>query len=219
MDEIKTILCFGDSNTYGYDPVSKKRYSKEIRWPKRLERLLENKYEIIEEGCNGRTTVFADPKESWKRGIDHIKPCINSHKPVDIIIMMLGSNDLKKIFNASAKDIAEGNRQIIKVIKEFSKEKQNYIPEIILISPPKIGENIKTSSFSTSFDMDAVEKSRDFSDYYTRVAMEEGVHFLDADKVIESSKVDSLHLDPEAHKKLADALYSFIIDLEFSLYG
>lgn len=105
---MKTVLCYGDSNTYGYDPSDGFRYPESVRWTCRLQKLLGDDYRIIEEGCNGRTTVFDDPIESWKNGRDYLKPCLNSHKPIDIVILMLGSNDLKETFHASAKQIAAG---------------------------------------------------------------------------------------------------------------
>ena len=99
---MKTILCYGDSNTYGYDPSNGFRYPKNVRWTGVLADLLGPEFTVIEEGCNGRTTVFDDPLEGWKNGLDYLKPCLNSHKPIDLVILMLGSNDLKDIFHASA---------------------------------------------------------------------------------------------------------------------
>ena len=160
-----TILCYGDSNTYGYNPVNGLRYPKDVRWTGVLQKLLGEQYAVIEEGCNGRTTVFEDIAEPWKAGLGYLKPCLNTHKPIDFVIMMLGSNDLKRMFHASAKEIADGAEQLVSIIKEFTKEKQDCI-------------------------------------------------FFNAAKVIESSKVDSLHLMPEAHKKLAEELYKCIMENE-----
>ena len=98
---MKTILCYGDSNTYGYNPSNGFRYPENVRWTGRLQSALGEGYKIIEEGCNGRTTIFDDPLEGWKNGLGYLRPCLNSHKPVDIVIMMLGSNDLKETFHAS----------------------------------------------------------------------------------------------------------------------
>ena len=103
-----TILCYGDSNTYGYNPVNGLRYPKDVRWTGVLQKLLGEQYAVIEEGCNGRTTVFEDIAEPWKAGLGYLKPCLNTHKPIDFVIMMLGSNDLKRMFHASAKEIADG---------------------------------------------------------------------------------------------------------------
>ena len=105
-----TILCYGDSNTYGYNPVNGLRYPKDVRWTGVLQKMLGEEYEVIEEGCNGRTTVFEDAKEPWKAGLGYLRPCLNTHKPIDFVIMMLGSNDLKRMFHASAQEIADGRR-------------------------------------------------------------------------------------------------------------
>ena len=108
-----TILCYGDSNTYGYNPVNGLRYPKDVRWTGVLQKLLGEQYAVIEEGCNGRTTVFEDIAEPWKAGLGYLKPCLNTHKPIDFVIMMLGSNDLKRMFHASAKEIADGAEQLV----------------------------------------------------------------------------------------------------------
>ena len=127
----KTVLCYGDSNTYGYIPETGMRYPKEIRYPGKLQLLLGDDYLVIEEGCNGRTTIHDDPEDGWKNGLDYLKPCLNSHKPVDIVILMLGSNDLKDTFHLSAEEIAHGAGVLVDVIKEFTELKQGYIPKII----------------------------------------------------------------------------------------
>ena len=189
-----TILCYGDSNTYGYNPVNGLRYPKGVRWTGVLQKMLGEEYEVIEEGCNGRTTVFEDAKEP----------------PIDFVIMMLGSNDLKRMFHASAQEIADGAEELVKVIKEFTKEKQGYIPKVVLVSPPEIGKDIANSEFARSFDEDAIIRSRELSVLYERIAKKYGCIFFDAAKVVESSRVDSLHLMPEAHKKLAEAFYDRI---------
>lgn len=207
---MKTILCYGDSNTYGYNPVSRLRYPRDVRWPGYLQKLLGESYYVIEEGCNGRTTVFAQEKEPWKRGDDYLKPCLNSHKPVDYVIVMLGSNDLKREFRASARSIACGAEKLVRIIKEFTKEKQGFCPEILLISPPEIGEEIIYSPFRMSFDESAVGRSRELSALYKKIAEKHGCLFLDAASIISPSKEDSLHLSPEAHKKLAEEIKKII---------
>ena len=176
-----TILCYGDSNTYGYNPVNGLRYPKDVRWTGVLQKLLGEQYAVIEEGCNGRTTVFEDIAEPWKAGLGYLKPCLNTHKPIDFVIMMLGSNDLKRMFHASAKEI---------------------------------GADIATSEFARSFDEDAIERSKELPVFYEKIAKKYDCIFFNAAKVIESSKVDSLHLMPEAHKKLAEELYKCIMENE-----
>ena len=205
-----SVLCFGDSNTYGYNPANGFRYPESIRWTARLQKLLGEDYKVIEEGCNGRTTVFDDPIEGWKKGLDYLKPCLNTHKPVDIVILMLGSNDLKEVFHASAQDIAKGAETLVNVIIEFTKEKQGFVPKIVLVSPPEIGEGISDSPFFGNFSENAIERSRQFPEYYKKVAEDNGCIFVNAAEHIQASPLDSLHLSPEAHSKLAEVFCEVI---------
>ena len=205
-----TVLCYGDSNTYGYNPVNGLRYPKDVRWPGVLQKLLGDGYAVIEEGCNGRTTVFEDVEEPWKAGLGYLRPCLNTHKPIDFVIMMLGSNDLKRMFHASVQEIADGAEVLVKLIKQFTKEKQGFVPKVILVSPPEIGKDIATSEFARSFDEDAIIRSKKLPILYEKIARKYECIFFDAAKVVEASEVDSLHLMPEAHKKLAEAFYNCI---------
>ncbi len=210
---MKTILCYGDSNTYGYNPANGFRYPADVRWTGVLKRLLGPDYMLVEEGCNGRTTVFDDPEEGWKNGLDYLKPCLNSHKPIDIVILMLGSNDLKKCFGASAAQIADGAGKLVQTIQEFTRVKQGYEPAIILVSPPLIGPGISGSPFSYAFDRTAIDRSRGFAAQYARVAKRLGCVFFDAAPVAPPSELDSLHLMPEAHRALAEALAKVVTGL------
>lgn len=207
MSEPLTILCYGDSNTYGYNPANGLRYPKSVRWTGRLQEMLGEACTVIEEGCNGRTTVFVDPVEEWKCGLDYLKPCLNTHKPVSLVILMLGSNDLKTVYNASAREIAAGAERLVRIIQSFTKEKQGFEAEILLIAPPVIGDGIMHSPFSMSFDETAVERSGQFAEEYRRVAKNHHCLFLNAAEYIQSSAADSLHLDPDAHAALAEAIF------------
>ena len=211
-----TILCYGDSNTYGYDPRTGFRYGEDIRWTCRLAALLGDEYRIVEEGCNGRTTIHDDPIDGWKNGLDYLKPCLNSHKPVDIVILMLGSNDLKATFHLTAKEIADGAAVLVEVIRSFTKEKQGFIPRIILVSPPEIGKGIRTSPFYGAFYEEAVEESKKFPECYRAVADKYGCVFFNAADHIYPSETDSLHLTPEGHKVLAEKLCEVIRESNIS---
>nr|MBQ8253133.1 SGNH/GDSL hydrolase family protein [Lachnospiraceae bacterium] len=210
---MKTILCYGDSNTYGFDPVTGLRYPKAIRWTGRLQMILGEEYVVIEEGCNGRTTVFEDPAEGWKRGLDYLKPCLNTHKPVDVVILMLGTNDLKEVFGASAQMVAGGAETLVETILEFTEEKQGFVPRVILVSPPLIGEGVCDSAFSHSFGMRAVKESQKLAKYYREVAERKECVFFDAAEFIEASKEDAVHLSPEGHKVLAEKLADRILTM------
>ena len=207
---MKTVLCYGDSNTYGYNPANGLRYPENVRWPGVLRRLLGNEYTVVEEGCNGRTTVFDDPAEGWKNGYDYLKACLNSHKPVDVVILMLGSNDLKDFFHATAAQIADGAGVLAETILEFLPLKQGYAPTVILVAPPLIGPGIGSSPFRYAFDETAIARSKEFAKEYKRVAAEKGCIFFDAAAVATASEEDSLHLTAEAHKALAEKLYDVI---------
>ena len=205
-----TVVAYGDSNTYGYNPRTGLRYPEEIRWTGLLSSHLGNGYRVIEEGCNGRTTVHDDPIDGWKNGLGYLRPCLHSHKPVDIVVMMLGTNDLKSVFDLSAEQIAEGAGVLVDTIQKFTLEKYGYQPKIVLISPPEIGSGIRTSPFYGSFLEDAIDRSRQFPRYYKEVADRYGCVFFNAAEWIRPSEVDSLHLDPEAHRILAEKLSEVI---------
>ncbi len=206
----KTVLCYGDSNTYGFVPATGTRYPADVRYPGRLQMLLGEDYHVVEEGCNGRTTVNDDPIDEWKNGLNYLRPCLQSHKPVDIVVLMLGSNDLKAKFHLKAQEIAEGAGQLLQVIRSFTVEKQGFVPKIILVSPPEIGTGIRTSPYYEDFGDASVETSRQFPKYYKKIADLYGCVFFDAAQHIYPSETDSLHLTPEGHRVLAEKLCEII---------
>lgn len=210
---MKTVLCYGDSNTYGYNPENGFRYAENIRWTGRLRALLGEDYRVIEEGCNGRTTVFDDPVEGWKNGYDYLRPCLNSHKPVDIVIIMLGSNDMKRTFHATADQIETGIEKLVETVIEFTEGKQGFASRIILVSPPHIGEGIVNSPFFGSFNEEAIPLSKELAGHYEKVAKNHECIFFDAARFVEPSAADSLHLTVEAHAVLAEKLADLVKDM------
>ena len=238
---MKTVLCYGDSNTYGYNPKDSTRFPKNVRWTGVLQSLLDEKtaydavkayltstftepeetivsspmcpaFRIIEEGCNGRTTVTDDPFEGWKNGLTPLPPCLNTHKPVDIVILMLGTNDLKEIFHKTASGIAKDAGRLVDTIKKVTSEKQGFVPKIILVSPPLIGEDMPNSVFSTAFAPRSIEESKLFSENFRIIAEEKGCRFFDAAKYARPSKEDSLHFDETGHRSLALALFPVVLE-------
>ncbi len=198
---MKTVLCYGDSNTWGYDPESMTRLPREKRWTGVLREDLGGDYLIIEEGLNGRTTVWDDPIELDKNGATYLRPCIQTHKPVDLVIIMLGTNDLKTRFSLNAYDIASGAGVLVDIVQKSDTGIDKNPPEVLLIAPPPTVPLPTTEIF-----MGSKEKSLGFSKHYRRVANERGCHFLDAGKHIESSPVDGIHFDEENHRKLGLAV-------------
>ena len=145
--EKQRIICFGDSNTWGYDPVSGSRYDENTRWTMRMQQILGEGYQVIEEGQNGRTIACEDPWE-WgnKKGMDYILPMVESHIPFDTLIIMLGSNDLKRKFHLPAGDIAGSLQNMLMQLRGFLKYKcGDANPRILIVSPIYIGEDIKNS--------------------------------------------------------------------------
>ncbi|MGB6123176.1 MAG: SGNH/GDSL hydrolase family protein [Bacteroidota bacterium] len=199
---MKTILCYGDSNTWGYDPATQTRYPRDVRWPGVLRSELSEGYLVIEEGLNGRTTVWDDPIELDKNGATYLRPCIQTHKPFDLVIIMLGTNDLKTRFSLTAYDIASGAGVLVDIVQKSDTGIGGEAPEVLLIAPPPA---VKLTSFAEMFE-NAVEKSGGFARHYRRVANERGCHHLNAGDYVESSTMDGIHLEADMHTRLGKAL-------------
>ena len=205
----KRIVCFGDSNTWGYDPVNHVRYDESTRWTMVLQNLLGENYQIIEEGQNGRTIANPDPWE-WgtKCGLDYALPMIETHNPFDLLIIMLGSNDLKKKFSLPAPDIAGSLQNMLMKIKGYVTY-QLGCPDlkILVVSPPALGEDLGHSAFAPFFDAeDAIKQAKELPNWYELVAQQFGCEFLNATELVCGSEADQLHLSPENHRKLAQAM-------------
>ncbi len=199
---MKRILCYGDSNTWGHDPVSRDRHPRDTRWPGALRGALGSEYEIIEEGLGGRTTVWDDPIEGYKNGQTYLIPCLESHRPLDLVIIMLGTNDLKKRFSLSAWDIAEGARVLVKVVQNSGAGFNYQAPRLLLMAPPP---TVILTDFADMFE-GAGEKSLKFAAQYQRVAQEMNCAYLDAGSIIVSSPLDGIHFEASEHVKLGKAV-------------
>ena len=211
---MKTVICYGDSNTFGWNPVSfdpldtplvfsQHRFDKNKRWTGMMASELGDGYDIIEEGLPGRTTVWSDPVEGEdKNGEKYLLPCLLSHAPIDLVLLMLGTNDLKMRFSATAFDIAMSIGVLIGIIKGSSTNREGKSPEILVISPPPLG---KLSEFG-EFLEGGTEKSKKLANYYQRVSKQLECEFLDAGKVIKSSPIDGVHFEEKEHAKLGRAL-------------
>ena len=199
---MKTILCYGDSNTWGYNPATAERFSRDERWTGVLRNELGDGYLIMEEGLNGRTTVWDDPIEGYKNGKEYLIPCLETHKPLDLVIIMLGTNDLKVRFSVSAFDIANGAGVLVGIVQKSETGRNNGSPKVLLMAPPPVS---KLTDFAEMFE-GAEAKSRKFSQHYRRVAEEYGCEFLDTSEVIVSSELDGIHFETNEHQKLGKAV-------------
>lgn len=210
----KRILCFGDSNTWGFDPDTMNRFPENVRWTRLLAAKLGDGYEIIEEGQNGRTIATDDDIEGEKNGITYIAPCIESQSPLDLLIIMLGTNDLKKRFALSASDIADEMRVFLGKVQTAYLYHMETPPQILLISPIHMGDNIRDSWLGEDFGFEsATERSLQFGRLFKEVAEEFDCHFLDGATLADPSKSDACHMDAAGHKVFAEGVYNKVIDI------
>ena len=212
------ILCFGDSNTHGYcaDPADcfgGIRFTEEQRWTRLLQDALGQDYLVIEEGLSGRTTCFDDPIHEGLNALDYIYPCLKSHEAIDLLIIMLGTNDCKDRFYASAACIGLGMARLVKKAKDTDCWGGKR-PNILVIAPPPIGEGMLNSPVAATMGSLCVEKSRQLASCYREQCELLGVHFLDAGEAgCEFNQVDFMHLTSQGHKTLAEKLAELVPQL------
>jgi lysophospholipase L1-like esterase len=199
---MREILCFGDSNTWGYDPVTKERLPNDVRWTGVLQAALGTGFRVIEEGLNGRTTVWEDPVEGDKTGRRHLMPCLESQAPLDLVVLMLGTNDTKKRYSAPPVDIAAGVGVLLDIIARSAAGRDGKAPPVLVMAPVPL---TKLTEFAQIFD-GGVEKSRALAPLYAELAKARGCHFFDAGKVTTCSDLDGVHFEAPAHKALGQAV-------------
>lgn len=200
---MKNLLCFGDSNTWGYSPVDGTRFSPNVRWTGVLQKSLGKDYRIIEEGLNGRTTFIDENGRPLRSGSDVLPIILESHRPLDLVVIMLGTNDLKVEFDLTVEDIAQGAKTLCEMVIN-SEYLEEYPPEILLISPTLIGDYVipefdEVISSDKEFFDKARKQSFQFAEHYEKVASELGINFLDAAKIVSPSKDEGVHWDAEQH--------------------
>jgi lysophospholipase L1-like esterase len=203
---MRSVLCFGDSNTHGQVPggTPLDRYGAADRWPNVMGRALGPGWHIVEEGLSGRTTVRDDPIEgAHKNGRTYLRPCIQSHMVLDLVIIMLGTNDLKARFSQPASEVAMGIGCLVYDIKELMPGPKGTIPEIMIVAPPPMLDDIK--EWEPIFS-GAQEKSRRLALEFEIIADSLEVHFFDAGSVVACDPLDGFHINKEAHLVLGNAL-------------
>ena len=206
----KHIVCLGDSNTHGYcpDPADcadgSGRFNENERWTCLLQKALGDDYLVLEEGLNGRTTVFPDPLREGMDALSVVSPILLSHEPVDLLIVMLGTNDTKERFNANAAVIAEGMERLVKACKNIECWNKKG-PNILVVCPPPMGEQFE----DVDMGQGCVEKAKALAPYMQAVAQRTGARFLDA-KGCELNSVDFVHLSRKGHAQLAAQLAALI---------
>ncbi|ETI59848.1 SGNH/GDSL hydrolase family protein [Marinomonas profundimaris] len=203
-----TILCYGDSLTWGRIPNGG-RYPKHLRWPTILNGLLGNQHQVINFGLPGRTTLWNDPFLEGRNGLAYLQASLETFGPVDVLVLMLGTNDLKRYFHVGAFEAAKGVEKLIE--KSRIADYHDFpSPTLVVIAPPNILS--PTGAMAESFD-GAVEKSQHFHQHYQDIAVHNQCLFLNAAGILQPSEADGVHLDTKANEQLAHAVYSLIKDV------
>ena len=207
---MRTVVCYGDSNTWGFDPETGERFAPDMRWPGVLARGLGGGFRVVEEGLSGRTTVRDDPIEgAHKNGRTYLRACLESHKPIDLVALMLGTNDLKGRFSAPASDIAQGAASLAEEVLRSGCGPGGGAPAVLLVAPPPLG---RLTELAEMFEGSA-EKSARFAGHYRRFAEQYGCWSLDAGAVAASSDLDGIHLEAGEHRKLGEAVAARVAEI------
>jgi lysophospholipase L1-like esterase len=210
MEKIR-ILCYGDSNTFGSRPDGlAQRYSDDERWAGVLQSTLGESYQVIVEGLPGRTTVWEDPIEPYRNGSAYLIPCLWSQAPLDLVIVLLGTNDLKQRFSATAQDIANGAGRLVGMIQASGAGRDGQPPRVLLLAPALPG---KLNELAEMFS-GAQAKAAKLGDYFKKVADLYGCDLLDLATLIHSSDLDGIHLDLQEHARLGQVVAEKVAGLE-----
>jgi lysophospholipase L1-like esterase len=201
---MRTIVCYGDSNTWGFDPLTCGRFPRDVRWPGVLRAGLGGEFEVIEEGLNGRTTVWDEPFEAGRNGASYLEPCLRSHAPIDLVVLMLGTNDLKAIYDIGPNEIATGAGSLVARIRRSGAGPDGASPLVLLVAPPAVATDTAHSAL-WGFEGTS-DKSRRLAPAYRTAAEIQGCAMLDAASVTEASPIDGVHLDADGHAQLGRAI-------------
>lgn len=207
---MKTILCYGDSNTWGLDYITGGRVPFEERWPNVMQRELGSPYQVIEEGVNGRTTAEDDPTDEYpeaKNGEKYLIPCLRSHYPLDLVIFMLGTNDLKVQFFTTVGQIAENIGRLVETTRKELQSKQNRVPGILVVSPMAVGNSIEMSPFCVAFGgRKAIVPSMELAKALGKETQRLSCPFLDAASIAQPNRADAIHFTKEGHRRFGRAV-------------
>ena len=209
---MKRIMCYGYSNTWGDDPVetgadgsAAARFPEDVRWTGVMQKLLGSDYRVLEEGLNGRTTIFEDPAAYGRNGYAHLEVALRSCDPVDCVILMLGTNDLKDIFHASAYMITHGMARLIRTCREVLQYTRSAQAKILVAAPLCVCGD-KIGAFHYDFSKESVQKGRAMRKLYRALAEQTGCAFLDVNDYVQACAADGVHLDADGQGKLAEVM-------------
>ncbi len=209
-DPMESMLAYGDSNTWGLIPGSSpyQRYSYDIRWTGILERKLTN-VRVLEEGLCGRTTVLEDRMRSGRNGNDTLPVILESQYPIDFAVLMLGTNDCKKVYSVSPEQIGRGIEQCLDTLERYIGKE-----DILLISPILLGDHVWRSDKDPEFDRRSVAVCKGLKAIYEQIARKRGIHFMAASDYVTADERDDEHFNEEGHRIFAEAVYAKLQEMK-----
>jgi lysophospholipase L1-like esterase len=196
---VRTVLCYGDSNTWGADPATGTRFPRDVRWPGRLQASLGEDWYVVEEGLSGRTATLDSPVALGKNGLAYLTPCLDSHAPLDAVFIALGTNDLAERYGLTATDVARAAALLAEIVSRSAAGPGGAAPLPILVCPPPVGETTWEEDWAGTPAKSAVLPER-----FRAVAEEGGYELIDLGEVTRFSDLDGIHLDAAGHAAVAE---------------
>ena len=200
---MKKIICYGDSNTFGYNPVDASRFDENVRWTSLLQKNLGEEYEVINEGMCDRTGFVDNPNGFLYSAQRHFSKMLSKSGNIDLLILWIGTNDLQFQYDINVTAIEKGLRNLVELASSKAKN-------IIIIPPVILNENILEGNFSFQFDKTSIVKSRKTGRIFRQTANANSCNYFDINKIAKPSDYDGLHYDENSHKLIADSLVEFI---------
>jgi lysophospholipase L1-like esterase len=199
---MKTVLCFGDSNTWGYVPGSDGgRFPADVRWPRRLATALGDEWEVIAEGLNGRTATLDSPVADGRNGLTYLMPCLHSHMPLDVVVIYLGTNDAGDRYSLPAETVADAVGRLVRVVRTSEAGPGYSAPDVLVVCPPPFGRLDPEGSFAN-----AGAKSRQLGRWYAEMCRQLECELLDLNGIASYSDLDGIHLEADGHAAVAAAV-------------
>ena len=207
---IPTILCYGDSNTYGLNPYYGGRYPEFMRWPRKLQSYLGEEWRVIENGMIGRTTAFDREDAEWKNGLKTLEPVLYTSFPIDVIIFMLGTNDCNALLNLTAEEITAGMEALVLKARSFLNGLQGYVPDIIIAAPHPFDERMLSGPYAHEATEKSMEVSRRLPKLYEELAERLDCGYINLEPIVRLSSADGEHFYPFDGRRVARAIAEII---------
>jgi lysophospholipase L1-like esterase len=199
---MKTVLCFGDSNTWGYVPGTEgERWPREVRWPVRLRQALGEEWDVIAEGLNGRTATVDSPVAEGRNGLTYLMPCLHSHMPIDLVVIYLGTNDAGDRYSLPAETVADAVGRLVRVVRTSEAGPGYSAPKVLVVCPPPFGQLDPEGSFAN-----AGAKSRQLGRWFAEVCKQLDCELIDLNGIASYSDLDGIHLDADGQAAVAAAV-------------